>query len=185
MLVLNSAKSVSIDPLVFKRRIFTFSNVNWRQVIGSDLYDKYEKFALVTRRITSSVVNDNFATNFLFAQMISPVYLSGTNLIFENRSDSQYGTGNTNALSLHTGTPVIIGISNQQQGRQRPLKNMVDVYIENVFYRPTHDIGNITINYSNRDTISLITDYIPDTTNNTPYPTLVFQFEIIPVVDVK
>ena len=185
VLVLTSDKSTSLDPLFYKRRIFTFQNVNWRQVIGTDLYDKYEKFALVTRRMTASVENINFATNFANAQIVSPIYLSGTNLIFETRSDSQYATGNTNALSLHAGMPVIIGISVQQQNRQRPMVNMVDTYVQNVFYRPTQDIGDITINYSNRDTLSLMSDFTPDNTNNTPYPTLVFQFEIIPIVDVK
>lgn len=185
VLVLRSSNATSVDPLFDKKRAFRFENVNWRQVIGSDLYDKYEKFALVTRRISSSVVDTNFATNFANQATNEVFYLSGSNLIFETRSDSPYCSANTNALSLHSGMPVAVGLLSNHQGRQRALVNLVDTYMQNVFLKPAEDVGFITIHYSNVLTLSLVTTMNPDTSNATPYPTLVFQFEIIPVVDVR
>lgn len=186
-LVLNSAYATSVDPIDttnFKKRIFRFENVNWRRVIGEELYNKYDKFALVTRRLSISVINFNFSTN---AVPNATLYLSGSNLIFENRSDGQFVTANTNATSLHSAMPVIIGTIRAQISASRALMTLVDSYIENVFYKPTQDIGHITIHYSDFNSVALASASTmpPDVTNSTPYPTLITQFEIIPVVDVR
>lgn len=186
LLVLNSKYATSIDPIdttAFKKRIFRFENVNWRQIIGNEYYDRYEKFALVSRRISSMDEDFTFTTT---NNIHMPVYLSGSNLIFETRSDSQYVAINSNATSLHSGMPVIIGMPRQQVGNNRALLNLVDTFYHNVFYKPTNDIGFITIHYSDFDTLELASGNVPpNTANNIPYPTLVIQFEIIPVVDVK
>lgn len=178
MLVLNSAYAYSIDPIdatATKKRIFRFDNVNWRQIIGNELYDKYDKFALITRRITTSA-----SSAFFSAYNTYPLYLSGSNLVFENRTDSQYVPVRTNvavdnAIQFHNSVPACIGILRATMQKR-------DYYIENIFYKPTQDIGYITINYS---TWSLLNLAGANTANNNLFPTLTIHFEIIPVVDVK
>lgn len=181
-LVLNSAYATSIDPIdttAFKKRIFRFDNVNWRQIIGSDLYDKYDKFALVTRRLSTMYTNVNYGNgNFIY-----PLYLSGSNLVFEYGGNFPVLTTDSTTINLHNGRPVIIGIARTPVNF---LRNLNDAYIENVFYKPTQDIGTITIHYSTVSSVSLIAGSSgPNTANSTPFPTLVAHFEIIPVVDVS
>jgi hypothetical protein len=175
-LVLNSTFARSIDPIdatATKKRIFTFDNVNWRQVIGSELYDKYNKFSLVTRRVFNQALINNFGNGFLTFTL----HLSGSNLVFETPSISQYQPVNSEYVQLHGGNiPVVIGIVRLSQN---------DSYVENVFYKPTQDIGSITISHGSRLAVNFPTPPSgPNLTNNTEYPTIVAHFEIIPVVDV-
>lgn len=182
MIVLNSAYAYSIDPIdatATKKRIFRFDNVNWRQIIGNELYDKYDKFALATRRITVNPTTSSFAS----ATNSNSLYLSGSNLVFENRTDSQFVSIPTNvpvntAIQYHRGVPVCIGIVRTLAGS----RGMRDVYTENIFYKPTEDIGYITVNYG---TVALLNLAPATLGNSNPFPTLILHFEIIPVVDVK
>jgi len=84
---------------------------------------------------------------------------------------------NSEYVQLHGGNiPVVIGIVRLSQN---------DSYIENVFYKPTQDIGSITISHGSRLAVNFPTAPSgPTLTNNTEYPTIVAHFEIIPVVDV-
>lgn len=183
-LVLNSAYAVSIDPVdgvtATKKRIFRFNNVNWREIIGNDLYSKYEKFALVTRRTTVNYpVNANFSIGTGGSQMC--LLLSGSNLLFEYKPSYQFYATNTTVANLHTGNFVVIGVTRSSLSGGR---NMKDCYVENIFYKPTEDIGTVTISYSQ---LSISTLQTADTATNpfVPFPILVAHFEIIPVVDVR
>lgn len=173
MFVLNSANARSIDPIdatATKKRIFTFDNVNWRQVIGDKLYDEYKKFSLVTRRIYTYALADNFANDIIV--LPHQLHLSGSNLVFETPSNSEYQGVDSDYVQLHGGIPVVVGTTRLSQN---------DCYIENVFYKPTQDIGSITVSYGSRLTVGFSS---PNLSNNTEYPSLVAMFEIIPVVDV-
>ena len=180
ILVLNSAYATSIDPIdttAFKKRIFRFDNVNWRQIIGNELYDRYQKFALVASRLSSNYESFSYGLgNFIY-----PLYLNGSNLVWEQASNYPF-IGNASATTqLHGGRPVFIGIMRTNQGSLRHLK---DCYIENVFLKPTQDVGSITIHWSSQSSVALISGASgPNTANNFPFPTLVAQFEIIPLVD--
>jgi hypothetical protein len=176
-LVLNSAYATSIDPIdstVFKKRIFRFDNVNWRQVIGNELYDRYKKFALVTTRLTSNYESSTYGMgNFYYA-----LYLNGSNLVWEQTNNSPFVPAQSATVQLHGGLPVYIGMLRTNQGL---LRHMKDCYIENVFSKPTQDIGSITIHWSLQNAIGLNTGVNMD--SNFPFPTLISQFEIIPLVD--
>jgi hypothetical protein len=181
MLVLNSAYATSLDPIdptFTKKRLFRFDNINWRQIIGNELYDKYDKFALVTRRFTLNPTTSSFAS----ATNSNTLFLSGSNLVFENRTDSQFVPVRTNvavnnAIQFHSGVPVCIGLVRTFAGS----RGMRDVYTENIFYKPTQDIGFITVNYS----MTFFLNIASYASNNNTFPTLILHFEIIPVVDVK
>lgn len=179
-LILNSAYAVSIDPIdttAFKKRIFRFDNVNWRQIIGNDLYDRYTKFALVTTRLSCNYESFLYGNgNFIY-----PLYLNATNLVWEQANNYPFVGSASTTIQLHGGRPVYIGMLRANQGNLRHLK---DCYIENVFYKPSDDIGSVTIHWSSQPSVSLITGASgPNTTNNFPWPTLVAAFEIIPLVD--
>jgi hypothetical protein len=176
MLVLNSSYARSIDPIdeiATKKRIFTFDNVNWRTIIGDKLYDKYSKFSLVTRRVFTFAASNNYGNGFITFQL----HMSGSNLVFETPSVSQYQSVNSAYVQLHGGNiPAVIGVTRISQN---------DSYIENVFYKPTQDIGSITISYGSRLDVNFATAPSgPNLTNNVMYPSLVVHFEIIPMVDV-
>jgi hypothetical protein len=109
--------------------------------------------------------------------------LSGSNLVFEYGGNFPVLTTDSTTINLHNGRPVIIGIARTPVNF---LRNLNDAYIENVFYKPTQDIGTITIHYSTVSSVSLIAGASgPNTANSNPFPTLVAHFEIIPVVDVR
>ena len=175
-LVLNSNYATSIDPIdatLPKKRIFRFENVNWRTIIGNELYDKYGKFALVVRRIANMPLNKNYVNGF----GTQPLYLSGSNLIFENAFEPIMNS-TSEMINLHGGNyPVTIGQI------RAPVQR--DMYIENVFLKPFQDIGTITIHHSAINTNGLaIGSNGPNMSSSSLYPTLVIHFEIIPVVDV-
>ena len=175
MLTLNTSYATSIDPIdvtATKKRIFRFDNVNWRTIIGNELYDKYEKFALVTRYMSNVALNNTFGAGF----PTFPIYLSGSNLIFENNFDP-FMWSNNQVVGLHGNMPVCVACLRYGWAK--------DFYVENVFLKPFQDIGTLTLHFSALREQSLATgNNGPTTSNNVLYPTLYIQFEIIPVVDV-
>lgn len=171
ILTLKYYDGTSIDPIdstVTKGRIRLFKNINLRTIIGNEIYDKYNKFALVARR-TFAPISLNTTTDYSGVYTFQ-YFLTADNILFESPSYD------TNSISLINGeiplyaNPVLIGFSD--------LLN--ETYIEYIFNKPSSDLTNITIcsSYALGGIAGLST---PTTTNNTLFPDMMFQFEIIPV----
>jgi hypothetical protein len=174
-LVLTSNDGVSIDPIdatATKGRIKIYRNINLRSVIGSENYDKYDKFALVVRRHNFYSTPANplpYSTgNFWWI-----FWLSGSNLIFENPNYSPQTiitvTSATSSLG-HSSAPVMVAYNTN-----------VDTYFEYKFLKPSSDLTDIVINYSFMNQVGLAA---ANTANNDLFPYYDITFEIIPVVDV-
>ena len=171
-LVLKSNDGVSIDPIdatATKGRIKIYRNINLRSVIGSENYDKYDKFALVVRR------NNFYATTGTSYQTGNAwwcLWLSGSNLIFENPNFSPQtilGIANLGSVG-HFSAPVMVAYNTNN-----------DTYFEYKFLKPSSDSTDIVINYSILDSLGLAA---ANTANNDLFPYYDITFEIIPVVDV-
>jgi hypothetical protein len=172
ILVLKSNDGVSIDPIdatATKGRIKIYRNINLRSVIGSENYDKYDKFALVVRR------NNFYATTGTSYQTGNAwwcLWLSGSNLIFENPNFSPQTIISFTSAGLlgHSSAPVMVAYNTN-----------VDAYFEYKFLKPSSDSTDIVINYSILDSLGLAA---ANTANNDLFPYYDITFEIIPVVDV-
>lgn len=159
---------VSIDPIdstATKGRIRQFNNVNFRQMIGSEIYDKYNKFALITRRIFYNVIS---GTNFGTGTIAYQYYMSGNRLRFENPAYTTQTILTINQ-TLHYNNPILIGYSGISNN---------DFYLQYVFDKPSGDTSDIIIQYSNIHNINYAS---ANTTNNDLFPNVIFQFEIIPI----
>jgi hypothetical protein len=183
MLVLNSVNAVSIDPIdvtVVKKRMYKFSDVNWRTIIGTDLYDKYEKFALVTRRVSVGTLPAE--SSFGNAEWV--VFITGSNLFFETTSIIQSNWVNltnndpNNAISRNYSCPTLVANHHTLHQLARGGK---DYYIENVFYKPPTDIGDIVVCCSAYGYFGLTS---ANTSNSFIFPATTIVFEIIPVLDI-
>lgn len=168
-LQLKSIDGISIDPIdttYTKGRIKLFKNINLRTILGNEIFDKYEKFCLVTKFIALDTVSGSSLTGFFNFSF----YFSGTNLFFDTPSLTPY-TVRSNVTSLRDTEPVCIGFSS----------GSTEIYIENTFFRPTTDIVDLTINFSYHTRLNL-----PNfATNNVTFPNYTIIFNIIPVVDVR
>lgn len=164
----------SIDPIdatSTKGRARLFSNINLRSIIGSDKYDKYKKFALIIRRVSSRALNyNNLSTYISTAGVWTTYWMSSNNINFEFPSYTNQGNLTTPATE-HLGEPILLGYNS----------TFTDSYIQYTFIRPSNDITNFVI------VTSLInSQYLAgaNTTNNELFPDVLFNFEIIPVEDV-
>ena len=174
ILVLKSNDGVSIDPIdatATKERIKIYRNINLRSVIGSENYDKYDKFALVVRRNNFHQIPTN-PLPYSIGNFWWTLWLSGSNLIFENPNFSPQTILNITSPSLlgHSSAPVMVAYNTS-----------VDTYFEYKFLKPSSDSTDIVINYSLMDVLGLAA---ANTATNDLFPYYDITFEIIPVVDV-
>lgn len=155
----------SIDSTATKGRIRLFKNINFRQIIGNEIYDKYRKFAFVVKRMFHEIASGSTiygAGNFWYS-----FYLSANNIYFDT-----YPSNILPAITVindkHFYNQYIIGTSG--------LKN--DCYIEYVFSKPSSDYTDFIISYSSSSGV-----FLPNatTTNNDLFPNITFLFEIIPI----
>lgn len=176
---LNSSQGISIDPVdstFLKRRIYSFKNINFRSIIGNEMYNKYNKFALITRRIST-----NYEGGLLYSSTtLFGLFLSGSSLYFDTSSFSQYApistnsSNFTNAIQYHYYQPACIGLCTTNVGTGRTFS---DIYVENIFLKPSSDVCDLVINYSPFNSFSL-----PNfSSNQSPYPFFCIEFEIIPI----
>ena len=162
---------VSIDPddsIATKGRIRLFKNINLRRIIGDELFNKYKKFALISRRTYAPLGTTNYSAGiYLFQYM-----LSANNILFEHPCYNSDTIQNLITPQEFT-NPVLIGFNNLFK----------DTYIEYVFSKPLSDLTDITISvqYCLGTANGLA---LADNSNNNLFPDMNFLFEIIPVVDV-
>lgn len=170
---LNFYNGVSIDLIdstATKGRVRRFKNINFRNIIGNEMYDKYDKFALVTRKTFNFIYPTG--GNYSSGSWYFTFFLSANNLNFETVSyTNQTIVSGTNSLSYHYKNPVLIGLGGL-------LFN--DYYIENIFTKPAGDITDIVISYCQAGYLNLPT---ANTSNTELYPNIIFNFEIIPVIE--
>lgn len=173
-LVLKSVDGINIDPNIDKQRIRRYMDVNLRSIIGNELYDKYQKFALVVRAVNSQRL-DTTQTGYGSGNYQFTLWLSGSNLIFDTPpyTPNNSVTGNAVSSLQHFGQPVLIGYKGTAPSRD-------DLYLEYVFLKPSYDITDIVVSYSAGNTL----DQAPASANIQPFPYFDVTMEIIPVVDV-
>jgi hypothetical protein len=157
----------SIDPIdttATKGRIRLFKNINFRSIIGNEMYNKYRKFALVVKRMFHEIWGNipYGAGNYWYS-----FYLSANNIYFDTPPSNVLPSVSV-VNSGHFYNQYIIGTSN--------LKN--DCYIEYVFSKPSSDFTDFIISYSVSGGV-----FLPNSTNtnNNLFPNITFLFEIIPI----
>lgn len=160
----------SIDPndsIATKGRIRLFKNINLRRIIGDELFNKYKKFALISRRTYAPVGTIGYSAGIYLLQYM----LSANNILFEHPCYNSDTIQNIITPQEYS-NPVLIGFSELYK----------DTYIEYVFSKPLSDLTDITISvqYCLGTANGLAS---PDNSNNILFPDIRFLFEIIPVVD--
>jgi hypothetical protein len=127
------------DTIATKGRVRIFRNINIKSIIGNENYYKYNKFALIVRKVVYfaipgvSYANGNFFWN---------LWMNFDNVIFEfDNVNQQTIIGSTVPTYFKTYPQFICSLSGTV-----PLR--IETYIENIFLKPTTDTTNLTIAYS-------------------------------------
>jgi hypothetical protein len=173
---LNTSSATDIDPLN-KRRIVKFQNVNFETLIGTEIYEKHNKFAFVVRQLKF-----NFTNQFSLIGTNLPIVMSVSNFRFENEPFLINHPVNTavsvnNCISLHYYNPVYIGLS---RVNNLGVRDNLETYTQYVFSKPGCPKGDIIISYSSMFLLELPSNYNP---TGGAYPTISINCEIIPVLD--
>ncbi len=160
-LVLNTGNAVGLDA---NRRALRW-NVDLSQLIDRNIYNKYGKFALITKMIqtiTMSVTTSAFSgVSFL---------MSGLNWYSPSLKLNSTYTGNTVAFnSFHQGPATAIALIDTTNTDQTK-----ETFIENVFYKPSSPIVSLTLTFNTTATLGL-------TGVNAVIPAMYFIFNIVPV----
>jgi len=160
-LVLNTGQALGLDA---NRRVLRWA-VDLSQLIDRNTYNKYGKFALVTKMIqtrTMSVTTSGFSgVSFL---------MSGLNWYSPSLKLNSTYTGNTVAFnSFHQGPATAIALIDTTNTDQTK-----ETFIENVFYKPSSPVVSLTLSFNTSATLGL-------TGVNAVIPPMYFIFNIVPV----
>jgi hypothetical protein len=173
-LTLSTRNAISIDS---RNRAFLFKNVNLRNIIGSD-YDKYSKFALITRAYGLSEYNGNLYYGAFSGFAHSNIMISGFNFICP--SLAQYVARGTiteqNEISAIHPTPSCISCQ-VVYGTGNPT-SYKETYVENAFEKSS-DIIDTAISNTQVYSYTLVP---VNTGNSQLFPHYTFQFDIIPLI---
>lgn len=175
-LILSTHKAVVVGT---RNRAYRFNNVNLRQIIGSD-YDKYKKFALITRQYVMLEVGTSYTQTFS-GFLMGNVLISGFNWYRPSIvQDPPLGTQaqTTEINGIHT-SPACVAcqvVYNSGNNLNRVYK---ETYIENVFEKSKETI-DITISNTQIYNYSLVPF---NQFNADLFPHYALNFEIIPLVD--
>lgn len=165
-------KATSLDS---RNRVFQFSNVNLRNIIGSD-YDKYNKFALITKSYTCCEFDGITYMQSFSGYLVGNILMSGFSWI--RPSSAQYYAGGGDIPSIHK-EPVCVMCQVALQSNGTVPKAFKETYIENAFEKSKETI-NIILSISPMYTYS-VSPY--NTANSQKFPHYTFQFDIIPLTD--
>lgn len=173
-LTLSSYKGVSIDA---RNRAFRFSQVNLRHVIGPD-YDRYKKFALVTKYYASVDWNGSGYPGSFSGFGMGQMLISGFDWF--RPSTAQYSAKGTQAQQLEIATihPTPSCVACQVvYGNSTVPRAFKETYIENVFEK-SQAVVDIIISQTQIFGYMLV----PFNTNNTQlFPHFTLNFDIIPL----
>ena len=160
--MLNTAQALGLDA---NRRVLRW-NVDLSQLIDRNTYNKYGKFALITKMIQTRLMN---VTTSAFSGVT--FLMSGLNWYSPSLKLNSTYTGNTAILSFHQGTPTAIALVDTTNTDQTK-----ETFIENVFYKPSSPVVSLTLSFNTSATLAL-------TGVNAVIPPMYFIFNIVPVDD--
>lgn len=176
-LTLCTYKGVSIDA---RNRAFMFPQVNLRHVIGPD-YDKYKKFALITKSYAMSEWNGLNYNSTFSGFLMSNILISGFGWF--RPSMAQYSFKGTPAQQIELATihptPSCVACQVVHGSSSAVPKAFKETYIENIFEK-SQDVIDIVISNSQ------IYGYVLNVANpgNTQlYPHYTLNFDIIPITE--
>jgi hypothetical protein len=160
-LVLNTGQAVELDA---NRRAVRWS-VDLSQLIDRNTYNKYSKFALITKMIQMrpmGVTTSSFSgVSFL---------MSGLNWYSPSLKLNSTYTGSTVTFnSFHQGPATAIALVDSTNADQTK-----ETFIENVFYKNSTPIVSLTLTYNSTATLGLIGV-------NAAIPAMYFIFNLVPV----
>ncbi len=176
-LSLSTYKATSTDS---RNRAFRFSGINLRSIIGSD-YDKYKKFALITKSYSMSEYSGTAYYQAFSGFLMSNIMISGFDWF--RPSLSQYYSAGTLAQqteinNIHPTPSCVVCQVVYGSGGSAP-RAYKETYIENVFEK-SQDTIDITISNTQIYSYSLV----PFNAGNAQlFPHYTFNFDIIPLKD--
>lgn len=134
-LILNTAQALELDT---NRRAVRWS-VDLSQLIDRNTYNKYGKFALVTKMIHSRPLNVS-SSGFSGITLL----MSGLQWFSPNLKLNRTYTGNTDAFnSFHHGPATAIALIDTVN-----TDIVKETFVENVFYKPSSPIVSLTMTYN-------------------------------------
>lgn len=171
---LSTRDATSIDS---RNRAFIFSNINLRDIIGA-AYDKYKKFALITKFYASNEITSNF-TNTFSGNAMGNIMISGFD--WYRPSNAQYNNFGTVAqqqeMAIIHPTPSCVCCQVVYVTSGFAPKSQKETYVENVFEKST---DRIDISISNTSIYGYY--LVPANGANTElFPHYTFLFDIIPL----
>lgn len=162
-LVLNASDAVDLEP---SKRAIRWS-VDLSQLIDSETYSKYSKFALITKMIQQNNVPANFS-----AWLAITFLMSGLNWYSPSLKLNRTYQGSTSFLNLyHQGAPTVIAITDTSNP-----DTIKETFIDNVFYKPASPIVDLSLTFNRQYTLDLLGV-------TAPIDPFLFIFDIVPVDD--
>lgn len=142
-LILNASNATNLEPL---RRAIRW-RVDLSQVIDRNIYNKYQKFALVTKMIQPNTLYHTFSAWTGITAM-----MSGLNWFSPSLKLNSTYTGSRGWLNLyHEGS--VTAVSLVDFGNADTSK---ETFIENVFFKPASPIVNLTITFNRLNTLEIV-----------------------------
>lgn len=163
-----------------RNRAYRFSNVNLRQVIGSDYY-KYKKFALITRQYMLLENNTNYAQNFS-GFLMSNILISGFNWYINSICQEPPQGTQAQITEINNIHPTPASIACQvvySVGNNLFTKGYKETYVENVFETSRETI-DIVISNTQIYGYSLVPF---NQFNADLFPHYTLFFEIVPIIE--
>ena len=159
-LVLNMAKAVALQ----NQNLALRWKVDLSQLIDRKTYNKYSKFALVTKEIQNNFTAISFSGFASITFMMSGLDWFSPSL----KLNSTY-TGSTSWLNYHQGAPTALSIISTSSS-----DIIKETFIDNVFYKPSSPNVELTITFNRPYTMDL-------TGVSSPVQPYYFVFNIVPV----
>ena len=161
-LVLNTQNALALEV---NRRAVRWS-VDLSQLIDPITYNKYSKFALITKMILVNTVNANFSAWFGVSFLMSGLNWYSPNL----KLNSTY-TGSTTSFAFHQGSATAVALVETANADFSK-----ETFIDSVFYKPSTTKVDLTITYNGTGALNLIGV-------SAPVLPFYFIFNLVPVDD--
>lgn len=165
-LVLNASKATNLEAL---RRAIRW-RVDLSQVIDRNVYNKYNKFVLVTKMVQANNTYANFTAWFGSTALMSGLNWFSPSLKLNSRYSS--GGGSTSWLNLyHQGAVTAVSLVEYAN-----IDYSKETFIDNVFYKPASPVVDLTITFNRMYSLDLIG-------SSQAIEPFVWIFNILPVDD--
>ncbi|MFY7883382.1 MAG: hypothetical protein ACOVOV_00915 [Dolichospermum sp.] len=161
-LTLNTANAIYLDT----NRLANRWRVDLSQLIDRNIYQKYSKFALITKMIQQNNIQISFS-----AWSGVTFMMSGFNWYSPSLKLNSTYTGNRAWLVQHQGAPTAIGLIESNNSDITK-----ETFIDNVFFKPSSPVVEVTLTFNRLGDMAF-------TGVTAPVPPFYFIFNIVPVDD--